>query len=88
MSQLTQLEAAAESLSAEDKRALVAFLLEKLRQDSDSAAPPRRGESIRDIEPVSVGKILRPLSPDDDLLGEMLEGRPRFTASTRVFSSP
>jgi hypothetical protein len=31
--------------------------------------------SILDIPPVSVGKVLRPFTPDDDLLGEMLEGR-------------
>ena len=31
--------------------------------------------SIMDIGPVSLGKVLRPLSADDDLLGEMLEGR-------------
>ena len=32
--------------------------------------------SILDILPVSVGAVLRPLTTDDDLLGEMLEGRP------------
>jgi predicted DNA-binding antitoxin AbrB/MazE fold protein len=32
--------------------------------------------SILDIQPVSLGQALRPLTPDDDLLGEMLEGRP------------
>jgi hypothetical protein len=31
--------------------------------------------SILDIPPVSVGAVLLPLSSDDDLLGEMLEGR-------------
>ena len=31
--------------------------------------------SVLDIPPVSVGEVLRPLSSDDDLLGEMLEGR-------------
>ncbi len=31
--------------------------------------------SILDIPPVSVGAVLRPLTSDDDLLGEMLEGR-------------
>lgn len=33
------------------------------------------GHSILDIPPVSMGKMLRPLGPDDDLLEEMLEGR-------------
>jgi hypothetical protein len=31
--------------------------------------------SLLDIPPVSVGAILKPLTSDDDLLGEMLEGR-------------
>ncbi|MCE9547209.1 MAG: antitoxin family protein [Planctomycetia bacterium] len=30
---------------------------------------------VLDIQPISVGRILHPLSSDDDLLGEMLEGR-------------
>jgi hypothetical protein len=34
-----------------------------------------KGDSILDIPPVSMGKMLRPLGPDDDLLEEMLEGR-------------
>ena len=33
------------------------------------------GHSVLDIPPVSIGKMLRPLGPDDDLLEEMLEGR-------------
>jgi hypothetical protein len=43
------------------------------------AVPPREGpqpHSILDIPPVRVGAVLRPLTSDDDLLGEMLEGRP------------
>ena len=31
--------------------------------------------SILEIAPVSLGPVLRPLTPNDDLLGEMLEGR-------------
>lgn len=30
---------------------------------------------VLDIRPVSLGQVLRPLSADDDVLGEMLEGR-------------
>jgi hypothetical protein len=39
--------------------------------------PPTVGQphSILDIPPISLGAVLRPLSSDDDLLGEMLEGR-------------
>ena len=32
--------------------------------------------SVLDIATVSLGSVLRPLTSDDDLLGEMLEGRP------------
>jgi hypothetical protein len=44
------------------------------------AAPPSSGKresphSILDVPTVSVGAALRPLASDDDLLGEMLEGR-------------
>jgi len=34
-----------------------------------------RLHSVLDIPTVSVGAVLRPLTSDDDLLGEMLEGR-------------
>jgi hypothetical protein len=30
--------------------------------------------SLRDIRPASVGSVLRPLGPEDDLLDEMLNG--------------
>ncbi len=35
----------------------------------------RKNMSLLDMPSFSVGKILKPLGPDDDLLGEMLEGR-------------
>jgi predicted DNA-binding antitoxin AbrB/MazE fold protein len=35
----------------------------------------RGGHSVLDIRPISLGQVLRPLSRDDDVLGEMLEGR-------------
>ena len=35
----------------------------------------RNHHSVLDIRPISLGKALKPLSTDDDLLGEMLEGR-------------
>ncbi len=34
-----------------------------------------RSHSILEIATVSVGGVLRPLTAEDDLLGEMLEGR-------------
>lgn len=33
------------------------------------------GGSVLDILPVSIGAMLRPLTSEDDLLGEMLEDR-------------
>ena len=33
----------------------------------------RPSGSLRDVWPVSVGKVLRPLVPGEDLLGEMLD---------------
>lgn len=41
------------------------------------AHPPQRSPSHRilDIPPVSLGPLRHPLAADDDLLGEMLEGR-------------
>ncbi len=38
-------------------------------------AEPTEAHSILDIPTVSLGGVLRPLRGDDDLLGEMLEGR-------------
>lgn len=35
-----------------------------------------RSHSLLDIAPVSMGAVLRPLTAEDDRLGEMLEGRP------------
>ncbi len=37
--------------------------------------PVAKSHSVLDIPPVHVGRILRPLSPDDDLLDEMIEAR-------------
>jgi hypothetical protein len=39
-------------------------------------APRSQSHSVLEIATVSVGSVLRPLTSDDDLLGEMLEGRP------------
>jgi hypothetical protein len=43
-----------------------------------SPAPRMEGlrpHSVLDIATVGLGSVLRPLTSDDDLLGEMLEGR-------------
>ncbi len=34
-----------------------------------------KAHSILDIPPVSLGSVVQPLTSEDDLLGEMLEGR-------------
>ena len=46
----------------------------------DTAPPARptegpRSHSVLDITTVTLGTVLRPLAVNDDLLGEMLEGR-------------
>jgi hypothetical protein len=43
------------------------------------ATPPIQGSpphSLLNVPPVSLGPVLRTLTAGDDLLGEMLEGRP------------
>ena len=50
-----------------------------LAHGSVSHAPRMEGprsHSVLDIGTVELGAVLRPLTSDDDLLGEMLEGRP------------
>ncbi len=46
---------------------------ERVQVTVEGTAPTH---SILDIRPVSLGQVLRPPLPVDDLLGEMLEGRP------------
>ena len=48
----------------------------KLTATPGGAAPKKSGHSIFDIKPVSLGGLLKPYPhPDDDILGEMLEGK-------------
>ena len=76
MHDLTELETAADALSAPEKRELLQFLASRLHEEvADTADLHVPSHSIVDIESVSVGAILQPLGRDDDLLGEMLEGR-------------
>ena len=80
MSTLAEIEAAVETLPSPAQEELFAFLAARLGrgrtpQPSESRKPAVSGHSVLDIAPVHVGRVLRPLSPDDDLLGEMLEGR-------------
>jgi hypothetical protein len=50
-----------------------------LAQPTVPSAPRTEGSqshSVLDISTVSLGSVIGPLTSDDDLLGEMLEGRP------------
>lgn len=81
MTTLTEIEAAVESLPVPQQEALFSFLAARLgraeqrglQQSSQGSGPSRH--SVLDIPTARLGRVLRPLSPDDDLLGEMLEGR-------------
>jgi hypothetical protein len=79
MRTLAEIETAAEALGPQDQQELVRFLLARLDAQEAygrfAAKRPPQGHSILDIEPVRVGRVLQPLTADDDLLGEMLEGR-------------
>jgi hypothetical protein len=76
MHDLTDLEAAADALPAHEKRELLQFLVSRLHEEGiDTADLHLPSHSVLDIEPVSVGTLLQPLGRNDDLLGEMLEGR-------------
>lgn len=77
MTQLSELEAAAESLPAEHKRELVQFLLSRLRDEGVDTAADLHSvhQSVLDIESVSLGRVLQPFDSDIDLLGDMLESR-------------
>lgn len=48
-----------------DERADLAVEIERLGRNGHTVT------SLRNLQPVSVGRILRPLTPDDDLLEEM-----------------
>jgi hypothetical protein len=79
MKTLSEIETAAAALSPEDQQALVRYLLTQLDCEGADAGstpgPSPDDHSVLDIEPVHLGRVLRPLTSDDDLLGEMLEGR-------------
>jgi len=49
------------------------LILEAMELYRDQKIAPKR-MSVLDIPTFSVGKVLKDLGPDDELLGEMLEG--------------
>lgn len=71
---LHEIEKAVDNLTAEQKRELHRYLQESLDL-AMSARAAANGHSILDIAAIDLGSILEPPHRDDDLLGEMLEGR-------------
>ncbi len=79
MKTLAEIEMAVEALEKSQKQELVRFLLTRLQGSGENATIqaglPSQRHSVLDIQPVRLGAVLRPLTADDDLLGEMLEDR-------------
>lgn len=65
-----EVEAVVPKFSVEELAELEQFV-RKVRDEKERG----RKQSVLVFQPVSVGKILKPFSRDDDLMGEMLEGR-------------
>jgi hypothetical protein len=72
MSTVTEIEAAAARLPADEQRNLLQWLAAFVGKSS-STSPLRH--SVLDIPPVSLGGIIDLKGADDDILGEMLEDR-------------
>ena len=70
MKTLTEIESEVEALSPDQKYMLYRFLEGQLK---GAIGAPFKRQSVLDIPTVNLGKILRPLTGEDDLLGEMLE---------------
>ena len=70
MSTLAEIETAVPDLTAEELLELEQFV-RRTRQQKAGAVRP----SLRDLEPVSAGGMLRPLGTRDEWYDEMLEGR-------------
>jgi hypothetical protein len=72
MSTLTEIERAADALPLDQQENLLEWLSERTRRRRPKSAAPH---SVLDIAPVSLGRVIRALSTEDDVLGEMLEDR-------------
>ena len=70
MSTLAEVEAAVVNFPTDQLAELERFVRKTLKGKAASKKP-----SLRNLEPVSVGKILRPLGSRDEWYGEMLEER-------------
>jgi hypothetical protein len=73
VSTLDEIEAAVKQLPPPQQEELLFSLT--LRLQARKGRVPATGRSVLEISPVSVKKVLCPLSQDEDVLGEMLEGR-------------
>jgi hypothetical protein len=72
MPTLAEIAAAAAALPQNQQKSLVDWLSDRMRTQRSDSAPPH---GVLDIAPVSLGKVLRALESDDDVLDEMLENR-------------
>jgi hypothetical protein len=70
MPTLTEIEQATDALPQDEQETLFEWLCERMRRRRLSNPSPH---SFLDIPPISLGGVICPLGPDDDLLGEMLE---------------
>ena len=74
MLSLSEIENAIDHLTADEKRVLHRYLQDTL-QNGVGAQTVGRSHSVLDITTVHLGSVLSAPGSDDDLLGEMLEGR-------------
>jgi hypothetical protein len=76
MSTLAEIEAAVDSLPPAEQKELLDFLAARVKQSPILERPVSKSPlSVLEIPVLSVGEVLIPFTADDDLLGEMLEGR-------------
>jgi hypothetical protein len=72
MTTLAEIEAATSELTQDQQRILLQWLMARMQS---GATQPPEPHSVLDIPPVSLGRIIRLPGEDDDILGEMMEGR-------------
>jgi hypothetical protein len=70
MSTLAEIEKSVSQFSVEELAELER-IVRKARREKEQAQKP----SLRDTNPVSVGRILKPIGTRDEWYNEMLEGR-------------
>jgi len=72
MTTFAEIEAAAVALPLDEQKKLFDRLALRFRQNQSETSTTH---GVLEIAPVSLGEILKPLTDEDDLLDEMLEGR-------------